>query len=75
MVFEETGCVENHSQVLHGLRYKTTAWIIGENTPFHEELGYWMWDAQNKVIIKCFMVPRGVTILAGGSVREDAKII
>jgi hypothetical protein len=40
MVFEETGLVQNHEQNLYGLRYRTTAWRLGEDDPFHEELGY-----------------------------------
>jgi hypothetical protein len=73
MRFEPTGQVDNHDQTLFGLRYSTTAWRLGADDPFHEELGYWMWDAKAEVVIRCFMIPRGVTILAGGSVKADAK--
>ncbi len=45
MTFEPTGLVANHTQKLYGLRYTTTAWRLGEDEPFHEELGYWLWDA------------------------------
>jgi hypothetical protein len=72
MRFEPTGRVDNHEQILYGLRYRTTAWRLGEPNPFHEELGYWMWDQKTKTIIRCFMVPRGVTVLAGGTVSSDA---
>lgn len=71
MVFEPLGSVDNHEQVLQGLRYSTTAWRIGEQDPFHEELGYWLWDAGASQVMRCFMVPRGVTILAGGTVAAD----
>jgi hypothetical protein len=71
MVFEPLGSVDNHEQVLQGLRYSTTAWRIGEQDPFHEELGYWLWDAGAGQVMRCFMVPRGVTILAGGTVAAD----
>ncbi len=72
MVFEATGRVDNHEQVLYGLRYSTTAWRQGEDEPFHEELGYWLWDAANKQVLRCFMVPRGVTVIAGGTVEPGA---
>lgn len=72
MEFEPTGRVDNHEQVLYGLRYRTTAWRLGEDEPFHEELGYWMWDAENQQVMRCFMVPRGVTVIAGGTVAADA---
>jgi hypothetical protein len=72
MVFDPTGLVENHEQRLFGLRYATTAWRLGADDPFHEELGYWLWDAEAKQVLRCFMVPRGVTVIAGGTVEPDA---
>jgi hypothetical protein len=41
-------------------------WRLGETDPFHEELGYWLWDADAGQVLRCFMVPRGVTVIAGG---------
>jgi hypothetical protein len=73
MTFEPMGPVNNHEQTLYGLRYATTAWRLGEENPFHEELGYWLWDANEKQVLRCFMVPRGVTVIAGGTVEPDAK--
>jgi hypothetical protein len=75
MRFARTGRVDNHEQTLFGLRYATTAWRIGEPDPFHEELGYWMWDAKSEQVMRCFLIPRGMTILAGGTVKADAKRI
>ncbi|MCP4443915.1 MAG: FABP family protein [Myxococcales bacterium] len=72
MVFEATGRVDNHEQKLFGLRYSTKAWRIGADAPFHEEVGYWLWDAASKLVIRCFMPPRGMTILAGGNAEPDA---
>lgn len=72
MTFEPTGLVQNHEQYLYGLRYRTTAWRIGETDPFHEEVGYWMWDAAAQQVIRCFIVPRGVTVIAGGTVAANA---
>jgi len=72
MVFEPTGRVDNHEQKLFGLRYSTKVWRIGADDPFHEELGYWMWDAASNVIIRSFMPPRGMAILAGGEAEAEA---
>jgi hypothetical protein len=36
-------------------------------------LGYWLWDAQAKQVMRCFIVPRGVSIIAGGTVEPNAK--
>ncbi len=73
MVFEPTGRVDNHEQILFGLRYRTTAWRIGADEPFHEEVGYWMWDAKREEVIRCFIVPRGITVIAGGNAKADDK--
>ncbi|MCB1189172.1 MAG: FABP family protein [Leptospiraceae bacterium] len=71
--FVPTGRIDNHEQILYGLRYKTTAWRLGEPEPFHEELGYWLWDSKEKQVLRCFLVPRGISIIAGGTVEENAQ--
>ncbi len=68
-----TGRVDNHEQTLYGLRYATTAWRLGAEAPFHEEAGYWMWDAQDRQVMRCFVVPRGITVIAGGTAEPDAR--
>lgn len=73
LVLEPIGRVDNHQQVLYGLRYATTAWREGADVSFHEEVGYWLWDAANKQVLRSFIVPRGVTVQAGGTVEPDAK--
>lgn len=73
MHFEKIGSVKNHEQLLYGLRYRTTAWEEGCKDPFHEELGYWLWDAANEQVLRCFIVPRGVNITAGATVKNNAK--
>ncbi|QPJ65512.1 MAG: FABP family protein [Candidatus Nitrohelix vancouverensis] len=73
LTFVPFGPVDNHEQKLFGLRYSTTAWRLGEDSPFHEELGYWLWDSKEKQVMRCFIVPRGLTVLAGGTVEANAK--
>ena len=73
MVFEPTGAVDNHEQKLQGLRYSTKAWRIGSPDPFHEELGYWLWDAASKLVMRSFMPPRGMAVLAGGYAEPGAR--
>jgi hypothetical protein len=73
LTFTPTGRVDNREQVLSGLRYATTAWRVGEPDPYHEEVGYWMWDAANQQVLRSFVIPRGMTVLAGGSATADAK--
>ncbi len=73
LTLEPMGPVLNGPQVLYGLRYATTAWPIGEEDPFHEELGYWLWSPGDSTVMRCFLVPRAVTILAGAEIAENAK--
>jgi hypothetical protein len=73
MTFEPIGPVDNHEQTLFGLRYATKAIRIGEDEPFHEELGYWLWDPSAGQVMRCFLVPRGVTILAGGDAGSEDR--
>ncbi|HHJ34836.1 MAG TPA: DUF1794 domain-containing protein [Gammaproteobacteria bacterium] len=72
-VFEPVGPVNNGPQKLYGLRYSMTAWPLGSDDAFHEELGYWLWDKEHGQVLKTLMVPRGVTVNAGGSVAADSR--
>jgi hypothetical protein len=76
MFFEPIGEVTNHEQVLYALRYLTLAWEEGEDgpddKPFHQEVGYFIWDKANRQIMKSFIVPRGVAVNAGGDADQDS---
>jgi hypothetical protein len=69
VTFAAFGPVENGKQCLYGLDYRMAAWRLGEDSAFHTEVGYWLWDAADGQVLRCFMVPRGTLVLAGG----DAK--
>lgn len=73
LVLDPFGPIKNREQQLYALRYSTTAWRVGEDEAFHEELGYWLWDAYNEQVIRTFMVPRGVCVMAGGDVEADSR--
>lgn len=73
MEFDPMGPVSNGPQTLYGLRYRTTAWPLGEEGAFHEEVGYWLWDPNDSYIYRCFIVPRAVNVLAGGEAKPDAR--
>jgi hypothetical protein len=71
--FSAFGPVENGTQVLFGLDYRAAMWRGTEENPFHTEIGYWLWDADSGTVLRCFMVPRGVTVLAGGPAAPGAR--
>ena len=73
MVLEPTGLTQNHEQNLYGLRYHTQAWRLDEREPFHDEVGYWIWDAKEKQVMKCVSIPRGEALIAGGTIEPDAR--
>lgn len=70
--FKPFGPVDNGNQHLYGLDYKTAMWREDEDNPFHTEVGYWLWDGATGEVLRGFVVPRGITVLAGGTSTPDA---
>ena len=75
ITLDPIGPMINGPQVLYGLKYTTVAWPLTDDDPFHEEGGYWLWDSETQLIMRCFIVPRGVMINAGGYSDPNAKIL
>ena len=72
--FKPFGPVDNGSQQLYGLDYRAAMWRDDEENPFHTEIGYWLWDAAAGTVMRCFMVPRGSVVFAGGdATATDTK--
>jgi len=71
--FRPIPVVENGEQAMQGLNYEMTAWRHGEEAmdPFHDEVGYLLWEKSTRQVMRCFAVPRGIAILAGGT--ADAR--
>lgn len=72
ITFNPFGPVDNGSQQLFGLDYRMAAWRGDEVDPFHTEIGYWLWDPRDRQVTRCFLVPRGTMVLAGGTCDADA---
>jgi hypothetical protein len=73
VVFNPFGPVDNGQQTLYGLDYRMSAWRGDEVDPFHTEVGYWLWDGDAGQVMRCFMVPRGSVLIAGGPAAADAR--
>lgn len=73
MTFETMSPVQNHEQNLHVLRYSTKATRLGETAAFHEELGYWSWEPSTQEIMRSFIIPRGIALIAGGKAEKFAR--
>lgn len=41
--------------------------------PFHDEVGYLLWEEATGQVLRCFAVPRGIAILAGGTAAPGDK--
>jgi hypothetical protein len=73
LTFKPFGPVQNGRQSLYGLDYKSAMWRGDEDNPFHTEVGYWLWDGATGEILRGFVVPRGISVLAGGIATADAR--
>lgn len=67
------GPVDNGSQSLFGLDYRSAMWRGDEENPFHTEVGYWLWDRATNEVLRAFVVPRGISVLAGGIAAPGAS--
>lgn len=68
---------ENGKQTLEGLNYKMTAWRHGEEAmdPFHDEVGYLLWEKATGQIMRVVVFGRGIAILAGGDAKPRDKVL
>ncbi len=65
--FEAIGDVTNaNTQKLAVVRYHQKVFRKSDNQQFHDQLGYWLWDSQNNIVMHSISIPRGVTLVAGG---------
>ncbi|MGH7080961.1 MAG: heme-binding beta-barrel domain-containing protein, partial [Acetobacteraceae bacterium] len=53
--FRPIPVVENGQQTMQGLNYSMIAWRHGEEAmdPFHDEVGYLLWDQAHGQVIRC----------------------
>lgn len=65
------GGPNNGSQELSCINYITKLVNYDTKLPMHQECGYWLFDVLNKRFIKAIAIPRGISILAGGTYRAE----
>jgi hypothetical protein len=72
--FEAAGDVENaESQKLAIVRYHQIVRRKSNDEVFHDQVGYWLWEAESGTIIQTVTIPRGVSVIAGGRPDGGAK--
>jgi hypothetical protein len=72
VTFNPFGPVVNGRQSVYGLDYRSSMWRGDEELPFHTEVGYWLWDADAGEVMRAFVVPRGITVMAAGLTTAEA---
>jgi hypothetical protein len=63
----------NGPQVLYGLRYHVHIVKPGEVETFHDQVGYWLWEAHTQTVTQSLAIPRAQVALASGPAAPDAK--
>ena len=62
----------NGPQLLYGLRYHVHIVKPGEVETFHDQVGYWLWEAATGTVTQTIAIPRAQVVLASGSAEPDA---
>lgn len=66
---------QNGKQFLEGLKYGSVAWRHGEEAmnPFHDEIGYLLWDKDRSKILRTVVFGRGIAIQAGAEAKPGDR--
>jgi hypothetical protein len=73
IVFEAAGDVTNaEKQTLSIVRYHQVVSRKSNDEVFHDQQGYWLWDPTDNTLVESFIIPRGVAVIAGGTLAAPA---
>jgi hypothetical protein len=62
----------NGPQLFYGLRYHVHILATDEDTTFHDQVGYWLWEPATGLVLQSLAIPRGQVALASGQASADA---
>jgi len=65
----------NGPQLFYGLRYHVHIVADDEDTTFHDQIGYWLWEPASGLVMQSLTIPRGQTALASGHALDGAAQI
>jgi hypothetical protein len=63
----------NGPQLFYGLRYQVHIVASDEDSTFHDQVGYWLWEPATGLVMQTVAIPRGQVVLAGGRAAEDGS--
>jgi hypothetical protein len=64
--FQPIDAQTNGPQIFYGLRYHVRIVKPDEVESFHDQVGYWLWEAATGTLIQTLSIPRGQTAMAMG---------
>ena len=62
----------NGPQLFYGLRYHTHILASDEDSTFHDQIGYWLWEPATGLVLQTLSIPRGQVAIAAGHASADA---
>jgi len=62
----------NGPQLFYGLRYHTKINAPDEDTTFHDQVGYWLWEPATGLVLQTLAIPRGQVAIAAGHATPNA---
>lgn len=65
----------NGPQLFYGLRYHVHIVASDEDTTFHDQTGYWLWEPATALVLQTLAIPRGQVALASGGASQDGARI
>jgi hypothetical protein len=66
----------NGPQLFYGLRYHVHINTREEDITFHDQVGYWLYEAETGLILQTLAIPRGqIAIAAGHAKPGDRKLV
>ncbi len=75
ITFEAAGDVDNaEEQNLAVVRYHQVVSRKSNDKVFHDQVGYWLWDASDNTIIDTFTIPRAVAVVAAGTLAAPEDL-
>ena len=75
IVFEAAGDVTNGEQQTYCVvRYHQVVSRKSNDEVFHDQVGYWLWDAADDTLVETFTIPRAVAVVAGGKLAQPASL-
>ena len=72
ITYEDIGDLSNaEEQKLAAVYYRQLVRRKSNDNVFHDQTGYWIWDGASKTVMHSFVIPRAVSVVAGGTYNGE----